>query len=389
MRLGIDLHNVRGGGGISYLSNILQVFDPQRHGFGQICLFGSPEVLDRMPDRPFIRKHSLSVLSKSLPFRLFFMFFLLGRELRRAGCSMLYSPGGLYFGGFRPFATISRNMMPFEPQHWGLYPRWSFDRLRLRLLRIAHTVTFQRADGMIFLTQIAQRNVGAAMVTARGPATVIAHGVNRELFKRPESFPLPREVDTQAPIRLVYPSRLEPYKHQIEVIKAVSELRKDFPMLTIDLCGPANLQYMRAVAAVLNTYDPEGAFIHYRGELSPSDLPNLYRQCQLLIFASSCENLPNTLIEALSFGIPVVCSDSDPMPELALDACIYFNPKDSRAIAQAIRTALCDWPKTLSRVKAGETLAAQYSWEACADRTFGFLYEQLETANCSAPVISK
>jgi glycosyltransferase involved in cell wall biosynthesis len=388
MKLGIDLHNVRGGGGVSYMSNILRHFDPQKHGFNRICLFGSEEVLARMPDSTYIEKHPQPILAKSLPYRLFFMFFLLRRELQRTECSLLYSPGGLYFGGFRPFVTISRNMMPFEPQHWSMYPRLSFDRLRLILLSRAHAATFRRADGMIFLTKIAQRIVGAAMRTTRGRTAVISHGVNRKLFLRASCQPLPQTIDRQDQIRLVYPSRLEPYKHQVEVIKAVADLRKEFPSITIDLCGPANPQYKAAVDATLRVCDPKGELVHYCGELLPTDLPPLYQQCHLLIFASSCENLPNTLIEAMSFGIPIVCSQSDPMPEVAQQSCVYFDPTDSQAIVQAIRSTLNDWPSALERVKAGEALAARYSWQTCAEQTFLFLHEQLKPANTLVPVNS-
>jgi glycosyltransferase involved in cell wall biosynthesis len=388
MKLGIDLHNVTGGGGLSYMTNILRHFDPQKHGFTSICLFGSEKVLARMPDSLHIEKHPQPILAKSLPYRLFFMFFMLGRELKRTGCNVLYSPGGLYFGGFRPYVTISRNMMPFEPQHWSLYPRFSFDRLRLILLRRAHAATFRRADGMIFLTKIAERIVGAAMRTTRGRTAVISHGVNRELFLRAPCQPLPRSIARQEPIRLVYPSRLEPYKHQVEVIEAIADLRKEFPALTIDLCGPANPQYKEAVDATLRVCDPDGSFVHYYGELLPTELPALYHQCHLLIFASSCENLPNTLIEALSFGIPIVCSQSDPMPEVAQHACMYFDPTDRQAIVQAIRSTLCDWPSALERVKAGEDLAARYSWKTCAEQTFLFLYAQLKPANEVLPVNS-
>jgi glycosyltransferase involved in cell wall biosynthesis len=381
MRLGIDLHNVRGGGGLSYLGNILQHFDPEKHAFSRICLFGSEEVLNRLPDGPHIEKHPQAILSKSLPYRLFFMFFLLGSELRRTRCNLLYSPGGLYFGSFHPFVTISRNMMPFEPKRWSLYPALSFDRLRLILLRYAHAATFRRAVGMIFLTKIAQRIVCAAMKSMNGCTTVISHGVNRQLFLRAPCHSLPHAIDLHGPIRIVYPSRLEPYKHQVEVIKAIAALRNEFPALTIELCGPANPKYKKIVETTMRAYDPEGAFVSYHGEILPAELPALYQQCQLLVFASSCENLPNTLIEALSFGIPIVCSHFDPMPEIAQNSCVYFDPADYRSIAHAIRVTLYDWQNALVRAKAGEVLASHYSWEFCAEQTFLFLFERLTPNN--------
>jgi len=374
MKLGIDLHNVRDGGGVSYTTNLLAAFDPQRHGFEQIHVFGAEAVLARLPDRPCIVKHSHPLLARSLPHRLRFLFFHLTDQLRAHGCSMLYSPGGLYFGGFRPFATISRNMMPYETQHWAMYPLLSFDRLRLVLLRWLHTATFRRADGMVFLTEIARRIVGAAM----GPdgcsrRAVIAHGVNRRLFSREGRAPLPEAVSPDDAITLVYPSRLEPYKHQVEVVEAMALLRREFPRLSIDLCGQANAGYLPLVQAAIARVDPQGAFIRYRGEVPLARLPDFHEQSQLMVFASSCENLPNTMLEAMAFGVPIVSANRPPMPDLARGACLYFDPQNAASIADSIRQALLDWPATRARMQAGLALAQAYSWDRCADQTFAFL----------------
>jgi len=374
MNLGIDLHNVRDGGGVSYTSNLLAAFDPERHGFKAIHVYGAAAVLARLPDRPCIVKHSHPLLSRSLPHRLRFLFFRLTAQLRADGCDMLYSPGGLYFGGFRPFATISRNMMPFEPRHWAMYPLLSFDRLRLVLLRWLHTATFRRADGMVFLTEIARRIVGSAM----GPAgcsrrSVIAHGVNRQLFGRHGREALPGAVERGDPITLIYPSRLEPYKHQVEVIEAVAMLRREFPRLSVDLCGQANPGYLPQVEAAIARVDPHGAFVRYRGEVPLAQLPDYYEKAHLLVFASSCENLPNTLLEAMSFGVPIVSANRPPMPDLAQTACLYFDPQDVVSIVDSIRQALLDWPGTVGRVQTGLELAQTYSWDRCADQTFAFL----------------
>lgn len=372
MKLGIDLHNIRDGGGISYISNLLQAFDPAKHGFDRICLFGSREVLDKMPSAPHIEKRVYPILSRSLPFRLVFLFFMLTKELHRSGCSALYSPGGIYFGSFRPFATISRNMLPFESEKWAMYP-WGFDRVRLHILRMVNAATFRRADRMIFLTHFASAVVGVAMGRYNGKTSVIPHGVNRERFRRPADQHLVSSIPHDAAINLVYPSRLEPYKHQIEVIRATAKLRHEFPNISIVLCGPANKNYLRLVEEAMAEYDPNEQFIHYIGEIPNSELPSLYSTAHLMIFASSCENLPNTMIEAFEFGLPIVCSEISPMPEVANGSCRMFDPCNSDSIENAICEALKEWDKSLRMVEIGSNNAKNYSWGLCADKTFHFI----------------
>jgi glycosyltransferase involved in cell wall biosynthesis len=92
-----------------------------------------------------------------------------------------------------------------------------------------------------------------------------------------------------------------------------------------------------------------------------------------MVFASSCENLPNTMLEAMAFGVPIVSANRPPMPDLAQDACLYFDPQDAASIAGSIRQALLDWPATRVRMQAGLALAQAYSWDHCADQTFAFL----------------
>jgi hypothetical protein len=182
MKLGIDLHNIRDGGGVNYIANLCAVFDPDRHGFSTLVLFGAAGTLDRITTtNPHIEKREMPILSKGVFHRLRFLFFQLDSELRGAGCDMLYSPGGLYFGGFRPFGSISRNMMPFQLEQWGGYRR-ARDIVRLHVLRWANSKTFRRANAMIFLTDIAKQSVSRIAEIKLDKSRVIAHGVDRAVF---------------------------------------------------------------------------------------------------------------------------------------------------------------------------------------------------------------
>jgi glycosyltransferase involved in cell wall biosynthesis len=141
------------------------------------------------------------------------------------------------------------------------------------------------------------------------------------------------------------------------------------------MCGPANPEYAARVEERRLALDPEGSFLHYVGPLNTTDLVALYRQSTLLLFASSCENLPNTLIEAMAAQIPVISSDCEPMPSVGRDACLYVDPTEPSSIAKGIQRALEDWQATTIRRQRAAELAASYSWQKCADETFGYLYD--------------
>lgn len=375
-RIGIDLHNIRDGGGVNYITNLLAAADPTRHGFAELHLFGAPSLLATLPKNSAIRHHPVALLERRLHCRIAYAAFGLPRALRRAKCDLLYAPGGVVVGGFKPYATISRNMMPFSRDLWALYPP-GFGRLRLFLLHHVHKRSFAGAQAMIYLTGTARACVEPLLrgAPARRRVEVVPHGVNRDLFR-----PLPSEVrdrpfDKAGPVELIYCSRLEPYKHQLEVMEAVIALRPRYPQLRMTFVGWANPEYEAEVRAAMARLDPEGLIFHYPGAAPNSALPTLYAQCHLMVFASACENLPNTLIEAMASGLPVISSSASPMPEVGGDACLYFEPKDPSSIAACLERALGDYDATVARARTGLERSAAYAWDRCAAATFKLLTE--------------
>jgi glycosyltransferase involved in cell wall biosynthesis len=126
---------------------------------------------------------------------------------------------------------------------------------------------------------------------------------------------------------------------------------------------------------MLKRVDPTGEFIRYTGTVAHSELPALYAQADLCVFASSCENMPNILLEGMASGLPVACSRMGPMPEVLGDAGVYFDPESATDIARALR-ALIDSPTLRASVAQRSFERAQrYSWSRCASETFKFLAE--------------
>ena len=82
-------------------------------------------------------------------------------------------------------------------------------------------------------------------------------------------------------------------------------------------------------------FDPreEFTFLH---QFATEDILNWLKNSDLFVFASSCENMPNTLLEAMSTGLPIACSFRGPMIEVLKDGGLYFNPEEPSSIEFAI-----------------------------------------------------
>jgi glycosyltransferase involved in cell wall biosynthesis len=372
MIVGIDASNLRAGGGLTHLRELLAAADPEKHGFQAVIVWGGRASLDDLPERPWLEKRHQPWLDHSVAHRVLWQRWQLPRLARHAGCSVLFCPGGLAPRGFRPVVTMCRNLLPFE---WSEMRRfgisWMF--LRLLLLRWMQVGTFRRADGVIFLTSYAQQRVISVAGGLAAKTAVIPHGINERFFCQPRPpRPLARACET-SPLQIVYVSIVDVYKHQWHVAEAVARLRTQGLLVELELVGPAYPPARRRLEATLRRLDPAGAFIRYRGFLPYNQLPEVYRQADLCVFASSCENLPNILLESMAAGLPIACSDRGPMREVLGEAGVYFDPEDPESIAKAIRELIESPGFRAEKAQMAYERAQGYSWQRCADETFSFL----------------
>jgi len=374
MQLGIDASNIRAGGGVTHLVELLRVADPAEFGFARVTVWGGRETLTRLEDRPWLMKIHVALLDRTLPYRIFWQCFMLSELARTAECDVLFVPGGSYSGEFQPVVTMSQNMLPFE---WGELRRygWSFTSLRLFLLRWTQARSFRRAAGLIFLSRYARSEVTRVIKGTTGRTTIVPHGVHDGFEIRPrEPLPIDR-YSASRPYRILYVSIVDWYKHQWHVAEAVGQLRRRCLPVVLDLVGPAHPSALSRLRRTLDRIDPAGEFVRYVGPVTSGELPERYAKADLFVFASSCENLPNILLEGMASGLPIACSNRGPMPEVLGDAGVYFDPENPDDIARAL-LELIDSPELRARLAQRSFERAQeYSWQRCAYQTFAFLAE--------------
>jgi glycosyltransferase involved in cell wall biosynthesis len=372
MIVGIDASNLRAGGGLTHLRELLAAAAPEKQGVQAVIVWGGRATLDELPERPWLEKRHQPWLDRSVAHRVLWHRRQLPRLARHVGCSVLFCPGGLAPRGFRPVVTMCRNLLPFE---WPEMRRYGISStfLRLLLLRRMQVGTFRRADGVIFLTSHAQQRVIAAAGVLSGETAIIPHGVNAQFFCLPRPPRQAVPASDALPFRILYVSIVNVYKHQWHVAEAVAWLRTAGVPVELELVGPAYPPARRRLEAAMRRLDPAGAFIRYRGFLPYSHLPEVYRQADVFVFASSCENLPNILLESMAAGLPIACSNRGPMREVLGEAGVYFDPEDPESIAKAIRELIESPNLRTEKAQMAYERAQRYSWGRCADETFSFL----------------
>lgn len=107
----------------------------------------------------------------------------------------------------------------------------------------------------------------------------------------------------------------------------------------------------------------------------------LYSTAEALVFPSIEEGFGFPILEAMSYGLPVITSNCSSMPEVAGDAALLVDPHDVSRIAEAIRRVTEDAALSDSLRKRGRERAKLLSWEKCAKETWA-VYQEVLGVRC-------
>jgi len=375
--IGIDAANLRRGGGVTHLVELLRALRPEDFGIERVVVWGGRETLAAIDDRFWIDKRNPPALNKSILHRSFWQRYRLSRAAREAECDALFVPGGTYSGNFKPVVTMSQNLLPFDFNELRRYG-WSLFSLKLLILRLVQSRSFQKSEGVIFLTQHARDVVLGVTGALRGETCIIPHGLSRR-FEKPSKVQLSIEnYDELHPFRILYVSIIDQYKHQWHVVQAVAYLRKQGLPIVLDLVGPAYRPALNRLDETVNILDPDGSWVRYHGAIPYENLVTMYAKADLGVWASTCETFGLILLEAMASRLPMACSKKQPTPEVVGSSAIYFDPEQPADIAHALRQ-LIESPRLRTELsQLGYQRTQNYSWQRCAVETFQFLSSMAE-----------
>jgi len=363
--IGIDASRNRSGGAVAHMVGILTGANPEKFGIKHVHLWAYKSLMDKIPDFPWLTKHNPSALEKSILHQLLWQYFLLPREVQQNNCNVLFNTDAGSICPFRPCITMSQDLLSFEPRELKRYG-FSREGLRILLLRLVQSRSLTRAEIAVFLTNYAKNTIHHAL----GPlkSKIIAHGVGSEF--RQQSLTGQVDLDQKKSIRCIYVSNVALYKHQWHVVAGIEKVRKMGIDVSLLLVGGGSGRPQKKLEEQLKMIDPDANFIHQMDFVPHQNIPKLLADADIFIFASSCESLPITLLEAMACGLPIACSQRGPMPEVLEDGGIYFDPEDPDSIAESIKNIILNKDLRKKIAERAKQISEKYTWEKCAVETW-------------------
>ncbi len=110
-------------------------------------------------------------------------------------------------------------------------------------------------------------------------------------------------IFTNDQINITIVSRLVSHKNIEKIIKAISDLNS--PLINLNIIGDGpELNQLQKISLESNNKDN----IIFHGKLNKDEIDHIFLNSDIYIQASNYEGLPHSLLEAMSYGIPVLCT---------------------------------------------------------------------------------
>jgi glycosyltransferase involved in cell wall biosynthesis len=194
----------------------------------------------------------------------------------------------------------------------------------------------------------------------------------------------------QPPFHLVsgrfflYPANLWRHKNHELLLTAFAMARQQgLPHDFIMVCtgdGVGRLEELRQLVKDLGVHES----VLLPGFIQEDDLEGLYQHSLAVVFPSLYEGFGMPVIEAMARGIPVTCSNTTALGEVAGEAALLFHPGNPQQIATALLKLAREPALRQSMIQQGLQQAKQYAQEAVMAQEYWDLLLEAHAAGPAA-----
>ncbi|MEW6983619.1 glycosyltransferase family 4 protein [Colwelliaceae bacterium 6471] len=281
-------------------------------------------------------------------FRLVPYFFDLYKQIKTADVVHIMANSGWSWHLFTTPAVIIARLLskPIIINYRGGYARDFFEQswwLVKRTLNKAHAIVVPST----FLEEV--------FADFNKSADIVPNVLDQEVFS-----PKTQASDITAP-HLIVTRNLEAIYDVATAIKAFALIKAQFPQAKLSVAGTGpELANLQQLAAALNVTDS----VNFTGRLDPDGIAKLYKSADVMLNTSTVDNTPNSIIESLACGTPVVSSNVGGIPKLVTHQhdALLINVGDAQSMATLVVEILENKSLRDSLIKNGLATISRFYW---------------------------
>jgi glycosyltransferase involved in cell wall biosynthesis len=246
--------------------------------------------------------------------------------------------------------VVTNHGPDYERDKWGTLPKW--------VLRTGERLGMKFADSRIAISGVIQELI-------------------RNKYAR-DSYLIPNGSVSASPrtdFSEITRFGLDPQRYFLQVSRLVPEKRQLDLIRAFDLARPAGWKLALVGSGGQDSYSDavrnaaRAADVVLTGFQSGETLAQLYSHAGVFVLPSSHEGLPIAILEALSYGLPIIASDIRANQEINLGAESYFPTGDVAALADRLTQAARTPQNEASRAARRQWVAQAYDWDRIARQT--------------------
>lgn len=304
-----------------------------------------------------------------------------GRTMKQVASAV--APGGIFHATEHLLPKVNvPTIMTVHDLIFERYPQHHTWR-NVQFLRYAMPRFVRAATAIIAISQQTRDDLLEFYNTPPEKIHVIYEGIDAR-FHPASAEEIARVKAEYSPDRpwLLMVGTLEPRKNHAAAIRALRILKREgYPHRLLCVGGKGWLfgQVNALVSELGLTND-----VVFAGYAPDADLPALYSGAACSLVPSLYEGFGFPVLEAMACGVPVVCSNTSSLPEVAGDAAVLVPPSDYHALADAVRLVLTQTEYADSLRAQGIAQAAKFRWEKCAAETAALYHQVAQQAEAGA-----
>lgn len=256
-----------------------------------------------------------------------------------------------------PFAFAGRAAVTVHDLGYRLFPAAHPPRQRA-YLDLTTRYSAWRASVVLADSAATARDLGAFYGTPEAKIRVVYPGFNAPIIgdvaQARAKYGLPERY-------FLYLGTLQPRKNIAGLVDAYRQWQAAHPGDDAALVLAGAQGWLFDSAWVANA---QGVIC--TGFIDDADKGALYAGALAFVFPSLYEGFGFPVLEAMACGTPVLCSNSSSLPEVAGDAALLVDPRDTGAIASALGRLSDDANLRQQLIAQGHAQVRAFDWDAAA-----------------------